>query len=113
MLIKVEDVIWPLRLVYYVSPFHYAIKSVNYEVFVDTPPYSGTVPCNTSSANPACNARGFECPTSPLICWGSTGVEILDSVHENYAFISSSDDTWNSVAFLFVIAAFFKVPEYC
>jgi len=78
LLLQTANVIWPLRLLAYISPMRYLLELFVYYVFIDAE-YTGAV---TDPSAP----RGFSCPgaDSQLGCYGHTGEQVLGTLHLNY-----------------------------
>ena len=87
LVFRPNDVIWPIRLLYYILPFKYLFNGLAWSLFHGTT-YSGAQLCPTGDASldalycPAGNP-GFYCPAvyegtlPPQACWGRTGDQIL------------------------------------
>ena len=68
LLMAMEDVIWPMRALFYVSPMHYALRAIVFEAFINITTVNGTSDCiledpspDNPFPSPFCNDRGFEC----------------------------------------------------
>jgi len=100
-----EDVIWPIRLLYYVLPFKYLFGGMAWAVFTGAT-YSGAMPCSEN-----CDGRPFTCDgdTSGLQCWGVTGEQILRSGSYLYEVITPTDFYGFNVSMLVAQAVVFKL----
>jgi len=113
MFVVREDIIWPLRVLYYLSPFKWGTKSMNWVVFKDTPEYEDAVVCTPGDSTPVggtCNDQGFYCPSySDLQCFGRTGRQQLDSVSDTWRVIDSSDTLAQDLCVIVLIGAVCKI----
>ena len=80
LLLQTANVIWPFRVLAYISPMRYLLQLFVYYVFIDAE-YTGAIPDPTSP-----NGRNFSCPgaDSQLGCYGYSGEQILATLHLNY-----------------------------
>merc|ERR550534_1933560 len=105
MLARDEHVIWPLKILCYILPLRYALKSMGYEEFIDST-FEGTERCNPMT-DIGCKPAGYMCKTE--VCFGETGTEILDTLHLNFELFSSEDKTMECITYLLIFAATLKV----
>ena len=82
-----------------------------------SPPYEGTLACNSTGAVSYCPDEGFYCPSTEedpfgLSCYGETGPQILDSLSKTYDAISSENTVLTDLIAILAIGVFFKV-NYC
>lgn len=110
--VAVEGVIWLFRWLCYVLPIGYSLATLMREAMVVSPDYAGAISCvcemqvvpgtsgvvaplcltdptDANSLHP-CNPKGFYCPTAPpQSCFGTSGLDITDSVGVTYDSFSS------------------------
>jgi len=104
MLVKDDDVLWPLRLTCYILPMRYGTQSIAYEEFIDST-WAGAISCNSTETT--CSDRGFICDSRP--CYGQTGTQVLDSLHIGFNLISSENRTVQSIMYMLIYCLVMKV----
>jgi len=105
VLVRNEDVIWPLKILCYILPFRYGLTSMVHEEFIDSK-FEGAERCNPS-ADLGCRAQGYKCKTRA--CFGETGAEVLDTLHVHFSSFSSKDETETCIMWLLVFCVTIKV----
>jgi len=105
LLVRDEDVIWPLRVLCYILPLRYCLKSMVYEEFIDTT-FEGAERCNPT-LDLGCRAEGYMCKTRA--CFGETGAEVLDSMHVHFSLFNSEDETEMCVWWLVIFCVTIKL----
>ena len=111
VVLRVDDVIWPFRALFYVVPYRYLSKAIFKTFFSSTPPYEGAELCDPT--DPHC-PLGFWCPGQSSLqgCFGVTGVQIMESLSHVYeACDPDASVAWN-VAMVLVLTAAFKLLHY-
>jgi ABC-type multidrug transport system ATPase subunit len=108
ILVPLEDVIWPLRALGYISPINYGIKALmNLELKGTT--WSGAELQSGS-------VRGFYCPGNPVACFGVTGDQILATMSALAAGVPQNvkveSELLQDCISLLAIAALFKIAFY-
>jgi hypothetical protein len=105
------DVIWPIRVLYYILPFKYLFGGIAWAIYKDAE-YSGAEPCPVGMD---CGGRTFYCPgdvTGGLQCWGRTGLEILSSGSYLYEVVSPTDYYLFYLSMLLAQAAVYKTLQF-
>jgi len=105
LMVRSEDVIWPLRAMCYVLPFRYGVSSMVHEEFIDSK-FEGVERCNPS-VDLGCRAEGYKCKTRA--CYGETGAEVLDTLHVHFSGFSSEDETEVCIMWLLIFCVTIKV----
>jgi len=100
-----EKVMWPLKALCYLLPIRYGTRSIAYEELAGTV-FTGAEEC-TYPTDYMCRPEGFYCPEGGT-CFGITGEQVLDSLHENLVIYSSNDETSESILFLFLFCLVIK-----
>jgi len=99
IVLRGDDLIWPLRLLYYALPSKWFMEASIYLLVVgDT--FEGATTCPSGAAlaqlngtdAAQCSARPFYCPDGATRCYGATGTQVLDSFSRIFPVISSSVD---------------------
>jgi len=116
LVFKGEDVIWPLRLFYYMLPLKWLFNSTGWDIFTPTM-YSGALSCTegdlvvTQQGVSVCAATSFYCPnaTSAVSCFGHTGSQVLRTLHLTYESLNDGDDRGLNTLVLLAIALVFKL----
>lgn len=103
MLVAEDFVVWPLRALCKVMPLKYGLRSIAYLEIHDTIWEGAEL---DSSSN-----RGFRCPSDPTYrkCFGRTGLQVLDSLHQMFDSISTENTMLDDVVHLVLVALLFKV----
>ncbi len=81
--VRGEDVIWPFRLLYYVTPLRWLFNGLAYDLFTPST-YDGAFECvpgeniTTNQGTATCAATGFYCTdaSQSLGCFGRTGSQV-------------------------------------
>jgi len=105
LMVRDEDIIWPLKIMCYILPLRYGLTSMVYEEFIDSE-FDGVERCNPR-ADLNCRAEGFRCKTRA--CFGETGAEVLDSMHVQFSMFSSEDETETCIMWLLIFCVTMKV----
>jgi len=105
LMVRTEDVIWPLRVLCYILPFRYGVSSMVHEEFIDSK-FKGVERCNPN-VDLGCRAEGFKCKTRA--CYGETGAEVLATLHVHFSAFSELDDTETSIMWLLIFCVSIKV----
>jgi len=102
MFIAAADVVWPFRLFCYILPLGHSMTAMIYTEY-HKKEWSGAV-------LDATDARGFSCDAdvSTMNCYGRTGLQVLDSLHDNYDMVRSSDVVGEKVLYVILAGLFFK-----
>jgi len=95
LVVRDENVMWPLRLLCQILPLRYGAKSIAYEEFIDRE-FSGAQSCNPE-IDMQC-IYGYKC--SGTACFGITGRQVLDGLHLMIDLYSSEEDTTRESAFI-------------
>jgi len=95
-----EFVIWPFRVFCSILPLRWSVQGMNY---LETH--------GTTWEGAEVNSTGaFACPgLGPLECFGRTGDQVRVSLSLTFANLSSEDTVLTDLAYIAIIAAFFKV----
>ena len=121
VLIVADRVIWPFRLLTYVSPLRWAFGQFIWAAFISTPDYDGTAVCDIATGNATEGAlqgqivncpSGFYCPDDlvGVVCWGKTGKQIIASMSTLWPSAIDDEDTLGRNATIIVAtAALYKV----
>jgi len=108
LLFRGEDVIWPLRLFYYVLPLKWLFNSAAYDIFMPAV-YHDAELC-TPGLDPLCTMNGFKCANLTAInCFGHTGAQVLDTLHYSFPTLSSVDERGLDIACILAFAVLLKV----
>jgi ABC-type multidrug transport system ATPase subunit len=119
VMIPVDDVLWPFRVMCYILPLKWAFSSIAYYDAIDSE-YSGATLCtDTSQANCFFHGNrqpGWTCSSSasqPIDasaqCYGHTGWQVLDSLGTNYDVIRSDADIPLNFGIIIGIAVCFQL----
>mmetsp|Transcript_20615 Transcript_20615/g.43809 ORF Transcript_20615/g.43809 Transcript_20615/m.43809 type:complete len:553 (+) Transcript_20615:2-1660(+) len=101
VVVVVEDVIWPFRLLTYVLPYRWATTAYVYMAFADAT-YNGTEICTLNATNsvPYCTpavddpGKGFYCPNHDQpACFGRTGKQVLSVLNAYFQSITP-EEVW-------------------
>jgi len=116
LFVKISSVIWPLRILCYITPMRWGMPSMIYQAFS---PYDGergdvfegAGKCTPSPFfGPLFCYGGFFCEgISPLECYGRTGKDILGTVGINFDVISDEFTMWTDIAYMVAIAVCWKL----
>ena len=127
VLVAENDVVWPLRLLVYVSPLRWAFEQLAWAMIIETPDYDGVEDCTTNtdgltgiaSTGPLTGQtvscpRNFYCPDdlSGLMCFGRTGRQIVTSLSMSFSAIGSyeaGDKFGRDICLTIAIAIAFKL----
>uniref|UniRef100_A0A7S0ZUN7 ABC transporter domain-containing protein n=1 Tax=Noctiluca scintillans TaxID=2966 RepID=A0A7S0ZUN7_NOCSC len=108
-----DEIIWPLRVLYYMSPLMWGTHSFIWSIFKDSPVYEDALVCNpgdTTSAGGVCNDQGFYCPDfSDLQCFGRTGLQQLDSAGDTWRVVDSSETLALDLGMIALIGVVWKI----
>lgn len=108
-----DEIIWPLRVLSYISPLMWGTHSFIWSIFKDSPEYEDALVCNpggNTSAGGICNDEGFFCPDfSDLQCFGRTGLQQLDSASDTWRVLDSSDTLAFDLCMIACIGAVLKI----
>jgi len=124
ILIPIEMVIWPFRLICYVTPLRYTFTGMAYLEFSGT--FSGAALCDTANAENCfyhfdetgqSELPGWTCVTgdqkagdaTEFVCYGVTGGQILDTLGTQYSILSSNNTVWEDIGVNLGIFGIFKV----
>jgi len=105
MLVKDDDVIWPLRILCYIFPLRFCTQSMAYGEFIDST-FDGTERCNPIN-DLGCEPGGYMCTTRA--CFGKTGAEVLESLNVHFGLITSADKTMENIVNLLIFGVSVKV----
>jgi len=105
VLVRDEEVIWPLRIACYLLPQRYGLQAMVYEEFIDST-FEGAERCNPLE-DMGCKPEGYMCKTRA--CFGETGAEVLDSLHVHFDLLSSENTTAECVMYLLIFCVAIKV----
>lgn len=99
------DVFWPLRILFFITPFQWTFSSYTYLMLEDISEYQDAELCEVLDC-----PQGFRCAetVSPLQCYGKTGQQILNSLHVNYETVRTTDSFAQNAACVLLITAVFK-----
>jgi len=114
-----DDIIWPIRLFYYILPLQYTFNGAAYSL-IQPSTFDGAALCapgatvQTQLGLEACNYNGFYCPnaTSPLTCYGRSGLQVLHSLHYIYDTIGDEDKRGLDILLLLAIALVVKLHYF-
>jgi len=108
LIFRGEDVIWPLRIFYYVLPLKWLFNSAAYDIFTPAV-YTDAELCNPAQ-DPACTLMGYKCANlTSISCFGHTGAQVLDTLQYSFATLSSKDERVLDIACILACAVFLKV----
>ena len=124
VMVKTEDVIWPFRLLCYVLPLRWGVQGMLYIEFSGAT-FAGAetagCPAARAASPPAgCTyhpalmpADGFRCAgSSQNGCYGSTGRQVLQSMHSNYEISNATDIVARNFGYLVAIGLAFKLQYF-
>jgi len=105
IMIPTDDVIWPFRILTYISPIRWGLTSLT------KIEYSGTTFSGAELvASPIAGESPYYCPDLPnFACLGHTGDQVLASLGQNYKVISDEDQLVKDSFILLAIAVGFKL----
>jgi len=92
--LNIDRIPWPLRVFSYILPGRFFVEAALARVFGESDDFSGAVRLAdaTSTELSSANAqialeynRTFFCPQSDTVCYASTGRDILNELHAQYA----------------------------
>jgi hypothetical protein len=116
IMIHKDDIVWPLKIFCWITPHTYALRTlVNLEFGGDGQTYAGAVACVPGSAGckaHAGDAEGWRCPSPsipPMLCYGETGDQVLDSLGANFQTIERSSTFWEDLAIVLGLGLVFKL----
>lgn len=102
-LVDPEEVIWPLKIFYYIVPFNWGIRGMAHAEFRNAE-FSGAEIVDTSIS-----PRGFICPDVPQMqCYGKYGEQALTSLGANIKIIDPNTNLLHCCGFLFAGVLVFK-----
>jgi len=108
LLFRGEDVIWPLRLFYYVLPLKWLFNSAAYDIY--TPVVYPDAELCTPGSDPMCSMLGYKCANLTSInCFGHTGAQVLDTLHYSFPTLSSKDERGLDIACILGFSVALKV----
>lgn len=106
LLVRDEDVIWPLRAICYVLPLRYGVQAMVYSEFIGTT-FSGVETCVPS--NLTC-PLGFTCGEDYYApCYGESGYQVLENIHYTFPLISGDDSTLNAILYMTAYCVVWKI----
>merc|ERR1719193_2185748 len=106
LLVKDEDVLWPLRAICYVLPMRYGLQAMVYTEFIDTT-FSGVETCVPS--NLTC-PLGFTCGDDYYApCYGESGYQVLENIHYTFPLISGEDSVLDSILYMTAYCVVWKI----
>jgi len=116
IVLRGDDLIWPLRLLYYGFASKWFMESSIY-LLVHDDTFDGAVLCPTGEAlaqlnttdAAQCLTRGFYCPDAADRCYGHTGTQVLDSFSHIFPVVSSHVDWALDWAVMAAIVLAFKL----
>lgn len=125
VLVKEEDVIWPFKLFCYILPLKWGVQGFAWLEFKDET-FAGavTAPCPAAKlATPPAGCSyhaaqpgtaGFTCPGDPTQqqCYGYSGLQVLETLHEDFRVIEAKDNLAMDFAVCLAIALFFKLQYF-
>eukprot|EP00616_Rhizochromulina_sp_CCMP1243_P005891 CAMPEP_0118998186 /NCGR_PEP_ID=MMETSP1173-20130426/62939_1 /TAXON_ID=1034831 /ORGANISM="Rhizochromulina marina cf, Strain CCMP1243" /LENGTH=888 /DNA_ID=CAMNT_0006949667 /DNA_START=69 /DNA_END=2736 /DNA_ORIENTATION=- len=97
-LIPVEDMVWPLKIFFYIMPFRYALHSMNFLEFHDSF-FHGFAECLSEGKEDE-------------ICFGKNGRDVLRGVHDVFGVVNAKNTLGQDLGILLAIAAVWRVG-YC
>jgi len=108
LLFRGEDVIWPLRIFYYVLPLKWLFNSAAYDIY--TPVVYPDAELCTAGSDPMCSMLGYKCTNLTSInCFGHTGAQVLDTLHYSFPTLSSKDERGLDIACILAFTVALKV----
>lgn len=128
--LSAEYIAWPFKLFVHILPLKYAFRGVAYvEYTTSNLDYTGAFACDPAvpaswgnattchvrghTANASGAQEGFMCPYDPSepfkICYGRTGMQVLDTIAINYKSMSTTDTRMIDFGCMLAIGAFFKI----
>ena len=115
MFVPRDEIVWPVRVMAYASPFYWSTKSFVWVLFKDIPDYEDALVCipgEPTSVGGVCNDQGFYCPShGDLQCFGRTGLQQLESVSDTYRVIDSSDTLATDLGVMALVGVVFKIAQ--
>jgi ABC-type multidrug transport system ATPase subunit len=108
--LPVDQIPWPFRVFSYILPFLYSIRSMAYQEYAEGPDWGGAVLCDPVKDS-TCLPGGYKCPgvSDVNACYGRTGVQVLDSIHNVFDTFNSNNTFNTDVAILIAIAIVCKI----
>mmetsp|Transcript_76097 Transcript_76097/g.217263 ORF Transcript_76097/g.217263 Transcript_76097/m.217263 type:complete len:394 (+) Transcript_76097:76-1257(+) len=100
-LIPGEDMVWPLKVFYYILPIKYSVRSMVWAEFHQ----ADFAKCKGGVDPGAVQSNGE-------YCYGQDGTDVLDSLNNIFPLFSSENQVFGDIMFCVAIAAVFKVI-YC
>jgi len=97
LMIRDSDLILPLRAMGYVIPLRYGLKTILHVEYINSE-FAGAEICDAMNST-QCRGGGFRCDQE-YPCFGSTGEQVLDSLHYSYPILSSDDDLGANIGFM-------------
>jgi len=97
-LIPVQDMVWPLKVFFYIMPFRYALHSMNFLEFFESR-FHGYQDC-------------LERDKEDELCFGENGRDVLRGIHDVFGVVNAKNTLGQDLGVLLAIAAFWKVG-YC
>ena len=96
-----------MKVLFYISPQYFTLPSVLYHNFDEEVTFEGARSCSPNNAS--CGPAGFECDggLDQSLCFGHTGLQVLGSLHGQFANIGPTDHYWRDVGLTLAIAAGF------
>jgi hypothetical protein len=94
VLLPPDDMVWPFKLLYYILPFHYYLRSIVYSILIDV----AFEPCTNT--------------TTSAICTNTTsGADVLDELGKILPIFTSDDTVVKDIGIMIAIAGAFKVAH--
>lgn len=109
LFLRIADITWPFRILSYILPFQYTLRTMVYQEYIDST-WTGAVDCDPST-DASCYPGGYTCPglSSSDICYGHTGTQVLDSMHQQFYMITATNHFSEDVGNLIAIAVVYKI----
>lgn len=100
LMVPQSDVVWPFKIMGWIMPLKYALRSMTYQEFIDTD-WRGAQLC-TPGVDDNCLSvdgrtgvnEGWTCGDSAdaqQACWGKEGWQVLESLGTNFTFLSDDN----------------------
>jgi hypothetical protein len=117
-MVPLDDVVWPLKVMGWIMPLKYALRSMIYQEFIDTD-WRGAQLC-TPGVDANClfvDGRmgvneGWTCGDSSngqQVCWGKKGWQVLKSLGMTFSFLSDENTFALDLMFLLAISVTTKI----
>jgi ABC-type multidrug transport system ATPase subunit len=101
ILIDVDDVPWPFKILTYIFPYKYSLRSMTAIEFLGTS-FEGAIETPLSPV-------GFICNVGANACFGATGKQVLTSLGTVFRSISPDVNITNDLGILFAIGSVMKI----